>query len=136
MIHIRFKSDIASIRRQVVTLLESETNSLRGPQLGKHLLSVVLHQLGSGLVQDVFAFRQCNEQRLSGFALVGSGRCDFLRINIDQSDGRFRAIQLRITRRSNRHLAVTDQQLNRLLIPKTPQRAGEFAFGDGLQRPV
>src|SRR5437868_2303207 len=63
VIHIRFKSDFASIRRQVVTLLESETNSLRGPQLGKHLLAVMLHQLTSGLVQNVFAFRQRNEQR-------------------------------------------------------------------------
>src|SRR5437762_4255955 len=96
----------------------------------------MLDKLRRGLMQDVPAFSQSDEQRATGLALLRPCRADFFSVDVYQGDRRLRTIQLGVTGCGENHLAVLGKQIDRLLVPKQPQEPGKLVFRNRLQAPV
>ena len=69
---------------------------------------------------------ESDEKRAAGFALLLARVEHLFLVDVDQRDRCFRAIEFRIARGRENDLAVSREKIDRLLVPKRAQRAGEF----------
>ena len=96
----------------------------------------MLRQLDRWFLQDVSALRQSEEKRATALALLRSCVVDFLGVDVNECNRRFRAIELRIAGRYQNDLSISGENLHRLPVPKRAQRAGYLSQGHGLECPV
>ena len=136
MIDVLLARDVVAKLGERLALLENEPHFFRGPKLREKFLSVMLDQLHRRLVQDQSLAREGEEKRAAGLPLFVAALLGLFRVDVDESDRRFRAIELRIARGDEDDLSIFREQLDRRLVPERSEGSSQFLFPDRVQRAV
>src|SRR6266567_6506056 len=136
VVHVWRPRHIGSIAQQIGILLKHDPYAGRHPKLGEKSLPVILHQLHRWLAVYRFFAGKSKEKRGSSFSLLIARPVNNHHVDVGENGRRLRAIKVWVASCDKNDLAVPRQKVDRLLIPKCPQRACQLLFRDRLKRAV